>query len=213
MRLRARWLGIGVLCLAFAAIVYAVTVHTRIGQQLDADAMTAILGVCGGAFGRAIAALARPLLIIALGGCLIVLLPLALARLRFAAVAAAVLVPAASIPAAYHLRDVWLTRPDFGVRGYDDNTFPSTHAATAIALLVSTLLLWPRPLDHRDLSRAGFVTSLVLLGNVTSYAHRPADVLGSLLLVCGATLFAVALVGFRSPRPRRRHARQRSAPT
>jgi membrane-associated phospholipid phosphatase len=213
MRLRARWLGLGVLCLASAAIAYAVLVRTVWGQQADAVATSGILDGSGDVVGPAMAALARPLLIVALAGCLVVLLLLALARLRFGAAAASVVVPATTIPAAYHLRDSMLSRPHLGVRGYDYNTFPSTHATTAIALLVAVLLVWPRPLDHRDLSRAGFVVSLVLIGNVTSYAHRPADVVGSLLLVCGSTLIAVALLGFRPPRPRPRRALRRSAPT
>lgn len=213
MRLRARWLGLGVLCLIAAALAYAAMVRTRRGQQADAAVTTAIIEVCGDVLGAATSALARPLLIVALACLLAVLLPLALARLRWSAAAAAVVVPAISIPAAYQLREDTLTRPDLDVRGYELNTFPSTHAAAAIALLVAVLLLWPRPLDHRDLSRAGFVVSLIFVGNVTSHAHRPADVLGSLLLVCGAALVAVAVVGFRPPRPRRRRAQRRCAPT
>lgn len=212
MRLRAGWLGLGMLCLVSAALAYAVLVRTAWGQQADADATSAILDASGDVVGTAMAVLARPLVIIVLAACLVVLLPLALARLRFGAAAAAVVVPATTIPAAYHLRDSVLTRPHLGVRGYEYNTFPSTHATTAIALLVAVLLLWPRPLDHGDLTRAGFVVSLVLIGNVTSYAHRPADVVGSLLLVCGATLVAVAVLGFRPPWPKPRRARRRSAP-
>lgn len=212
MRQRARWLGLGLVSLAASVLAYAVLVRTRPGQELDADLMSAVLGAAPGPVGAALAALARPLLFYVLVPVVGLLALLALARGRWAAALAAAVVAAAPAPASLYLREHELTRPDLGVRGYDYNTFPSTHAAAAFGLLAALLLVWPRAADRGDVSRAAFVAALVLLGNVTSYAHRPADVLGSLLLVCAVTALTVAILGFRPATPRRRRARRRSSP-
>lgn len=213
MRQRARWLGLGLASPALTAITYAVLVRTLPGQAVDADLMTAILNATPGPVGAALAALARPLLFYVLVPLVVLLALLALARGRWAATLAATVVAATPAPLSLHLREFVLTRPDLGVRGYDHNTFPSTHAAAAFGLLVALLLVWPRPVDRQDLSRASFMAAVVLLGNVTSYAHRPADVLGSLLVVAAIAWVAVAVVGFRPVTPRRRRARRRSSPT
>jgi membrane-associated phospholipid phosphatase len=213
MRQRARWLGLGLASLAASVLAYAVLVRTQPGQALDADLMSAVLGAAPGPVGTALAALARPLLFYVLVPLVGLLALLALARGRWAAALAAAVVAAAPAPISLYLREHVLTRPDLGVRGYDYNTFPSTHAAAAFGLLAALLLAWPRPVDRGDVARASFVAGLVLLGNVTSYAHRPADVLGSLLLVCAVAGLTVAVLGFRPARPRRRRARRRSSPT
>lgn len=213
MRQRARWLGLGLASLASSVLSYAVLVRTRPGQALDADLMSAVLGAVPGPVGAALASLARPLLFYVLVPVVAILALLALARGRWTAALAAAVVAGAPGPISLHLREGVLTRPDLGVRGYDYNTFPSTHAAAAFGLLAALLLVWPRPVDSGDVSRASFVAALVLLGNVTSYAHRPADVLGSLLLVSAVAALTVAALGFRPARPRRRRALRRSSPT
>lgn len=212
MRQRARWLGLGLASLAAAVLAYAVLVRTRPGQLLDAELLSAIFDATPTPVAEALAALARPLLFYVLVPLVALLALLALARGRWAAALAAVVVAATPTPIALNLREYVLTRPDLGVRGYDHNTFPSTHAAAAFGLLAALLLVWPRPVERRDAGRAAFVAALVLLGNVTSHAHRPADVLGSLLLVCAVAFLAVAVLGFRRATPRPRRARRRSAP-
>lgn len=209
---RVHWLALGLAALALANLSYALFVQTRPGQAVDANLMTAILSAFPGSLGTALAALARPLLFYALAPLVALLSVLAIVRGRWAAALAAALVSAAPPPLAYQLREHVLARPDLGVRGYDYNTFPSTHAATALGLLVALLLVWPRPLGRADLTRAAFVAAIVLAGNVTSYAHRPADVLGSLFIVAAVAWFVAALVGFRPVTPRRRRARRRSSP-
>ncbi|MDV3296756.1 MAG: phosphatase PAP2 family protein [Brachybacterium paraconglomeratum] len=213
MRQRARWLGLALASLVAAVLAYAVLVHTRPGQLLDAEVWSAILDSTPTPIAEALAALARPLIFYVLVPLVATLVLLALARGRWAAAMAATLVAATPTPAALYLRENVLTRPDLGVRGYDHNTFPSTHAAAAFGLLVALILVWPGPVDRRDAGRVAFVAALVLLGNVTSYAHRPADVLGSLLLVGAVAFLAVAALGFRPATPRRPRVRQRSVPT
>jgi len=212
VRQRVEWVALGLAALALAILSYALFVRTRLGQTVDAELMTAILGASPGPLGAALAALARPLLFYALAPLVALLGLLALARRRWAAALAAAVVSAVPPPLIFHLREHVLTRPDLGVPGYDYNTFPSTHAGTAFGLLVALLLVWPGPLDRADLTRATFVAALVVAGNVTSYAHRPADVLGSLLIVAAIAWIAVALLGFKPVMPRPRRARRRSSP-
>lgn len=66
--------------------------------------------------------------------------------------------------------------------GYVVNTFPSTHASATLALIVAAWWLVPR---RPAWLAAGFilVAGTVAIGNVVGHAHRPSDVLGSILLV------------------------------
>lgn len=104
-----------------------------------------------------------------------------LARGRWAVVAAALLVPLISIPLARWLR-VTLPRPDHGY-SYVDNTLPSTHAAVVVAAAVAIAMMFP---SERPASLGwclGGVAAVACLGNVVGHAHRPSDVLASVLLV------------------------------
>lgn len=66
--------------------------------------------------------------------------------------------------------------------GYLTNTFPSTHASATLALLVAVWWLSPRrPVCLTRLLCAA--AGVAALGNVVGHAHRPSDVLGSVLLV------------------------------
>lgn len=89
-----------------------------------------------------------------------------------------------------------LPRPDHGY-SYVHNTLPSTHVALVTALVVAIAVL----LEHRpvwlDRVLVGFV-ALACAGNVVGYAHRPSDVVASVLLV-GAVSGVVAAVTMRPP--------------
>jgi membrane-associated phospholipid phosphatase len=90
------------------------------------------------------------------------------------------------------LRDEVIERPDLGTAGYAHNTFPSTHACAGFALIGLGLLLWPKVPGLVTLAVAALLAGLVALGNIAGYAHRPVDVLGSLLLAVTAILLAYA---------------------
>lgn len=212
MRQRVRWLGLGLASLAAACLWYAASVHTWLGQWVDAELTGSILTAFPGALGDALGALARPLLLFVLALVVAGLAVLALSRRRWAAVLAAAVT--AGLPAALspYLRQDVLTRPDLGVSGYAYNTFPSTHASAAFGLLAALLLVWPRDPDRPDVSRAAFLAALVMVGNVSSHAHRAADVVGALLLTCAIAWLAAATFGFKPARPRRQHVRPRSSP-
>lgn len=118
-------------------------------------------------------------------------------------VAAAALVLLGSTLLSWLLKAL-LMRPEYGVAGYPDNSFPSTHASATMALIAAVLLLAPQhpPWVDRGLAAAGVV---VVIGNVVGHAHRPSDVIGSLLLV-GLVTGAVRATGARFEGGRRRRA-------
>ena len=100
---------------------------------------------------------------------------------RWAVVAGALLVPLVSIPLARWLR-VSLPRPDHGY-SYVDNTMPSTHATVVVAAVVAVAMMWPSQRPAWLGWCLGGVVAVACLGNVVGHAHRPSDVLASVLLV------------------------------
>lgn len=116
----------------------------------------------------------------------------ALRRRPFDVVGAAVLV-GTSTAASLGLKSV-LVRPEYSVAGYPENTFPSTHVSATAALLVAVWLLAPR--RPVWLTRTlGAAIALVAIGNVVGHAHRPSDVVGSVLLVTAVTAAVRAIGG------------------
>lgn len=97
------------------------------------------------------------------------------------------------------LRDFVIVRPYLGEYGYLDNTFPSGHAAVAVAALSTIPVLVPRvpTVVVAILAAVGGATGLA---QVVSYAHRASDVFAGALLAA----LVVALVA--DPTARRRGA-------
>ncbi|UUZ44048.2 phosphatase PAP2 family protein [Janibacter limosus] len=93
----------------------------------------------------------------------------------------ALLVPLVSIPLARWLR-VSLPRPDHGY-SYVDNTMPSTHATVVVAAVVAVAMMWPSQRPAWLGWCLGGVVAMACPGNVVGHAHRPSDVLASVLLV------------------------------
>lgn len=178
-----------------AAILFVlddlVLCHTRIGQRVDNALFSFVLTEIPPGVRRVLDDLARPYLVLGLGVTVLVLaIRSALREPKRVAVAAVALL---SVPLAHAVRMTW-TRPDLGVPGYLNNTFPSTHAAAGTALLLGCLALWPRRLGRAEGWSAAVVLLVILVGNVAWYAHRPADVVGSALLAVAVTAFAAALL-------------------
>jgi len=103
---------------------------------------------------------------------------------------AAVLVSVGTVAVALGLREV-LVRPDLGSYGYPYQTFPSGHVAVVGGLCVAIWILWPWPASRAAAGVTGLVvTGVSALASVVTFAHRPSDVVGSLLV---ATAAAVAV--------------------
>ncbi|WP_277209488.1 phosphatase PAP2 family protein [Isoptericola croceus] len=149
---------------------------------------------------NAAAGILRSGLLLALGAVALVLGVMALRRSQIWAAVALATMCAVSGALSVLLRDTLLVRPTYDhAAAYLVNTFPSTHATLTCSFAVTILVLWPyRSLQERVVVRSGVVLTVILacLANVVSYSHRPADVLGSVLLVG----FVASLAGTVAPR-------------
>lgn len=165
--------------------VYLAAVVTVVGQRVDDVAFAGLASAAAPA--RTLSELVRVGIVVVLGAVAVVLGVVSALRRRpwpAVALAGATLVCAA---ASVLLRDVVLQRPLHDeTLGYLHNTFPSTHVTMAAALGVAVVGLWPYRSGHeRVVVRETVLASVVLacVVNVASFAHRPSDVLGSVLLV------------------------------
>lgn len=185
---------LGLACLAGFGLVLLVAIRTGVGQRIDARLFSLVLDTIPGDLRRALDGFARRLLILVLSPVTALLVLVAIVRGRRRAAFFAVMLPVLLVPVSLWLRDAAVHRPDLGVPGYTYNTFPSVHATAVFALLAGVVAVWPAVLrpSHGALIVATAVVAGV--GNVAWYAHRPADVLGSLLLVAGPTLCAWAVL-------------------
>ncbi|MFV2144746.1 phosphatase PAP2 family protein [Isoptericola sp. G70] len=185
----------GAACAVGCALVYLVSVHTAPGR--GADEWLRLRVVVGLDWFEPVGELLRRVFPLLLAAVVVMLGVLALVRRRWAAVTTALLVVAVSTVAAYGLRQV-LDRPGAGTGlsgGPDVNTFPSTHVAATTALVLAVVLLWPREPTPAVLTGAAFLVVAAALGSVVNHAHRPGDVVGSVLLVAAVTATALGVLG------------------
>ncbi|MEL7976752.1 phosphatase PAP2 family protein [Isoptericola sp. F-RaC21] len=197
------------LALGFVAL-YLLAVRTEVGQQLDDDALaaTATLWDATVPLTRLVRA-ALPLLLAA-----VVLVPLARAvgARAWRRLAAAALVVGVSVLGSQLLKHVLLDRPDLGHQSIPENSYPSGHMAAVTALCVAVVLLWPGGASRAVVAGWSLVALVAVAVNVVSFAHRPSDVLGSLLLVgavTAATWWGLRL-GEAAPVPARGRGRARA---
>ncbi|MGH1561892.1 phosphatase PAP2 family protein [Mumia sp. DW29H23] len=180
------------------AALYGGAVLTGEGQVVDASAFTGVarfdtVGVDPAGALREVA----PLLALVV---VVVMAVAALRRGRSRDVAAAVVIVGASFVAARALKAV-LDRPYLGDNGYLDNTFPSGHAAGLTALLVAAVVLAPPSARTARLSVVlATVAAVGGYASVVSYAHRPSDVVGAVLVVAVVATVTVAVFGVDGPR-------------
>ncbi|QJW35991.1 phosphatase PAP2 family protein [Cellulosimicrobium protaetiae] len=176
------------LVLAFVAL-WAASHLTAAGQQADAGVFRTVAPLHDVGLGTA-GALRRGLPVVC-AGVVAVLGVVAIVRRAWRDLVAALLVVLGTVGIALGLRAV-LVRPDLGGFGYAHQTFPSGHVAVVGGLCVAIWLLWPWPASR---SLAGWVglgaTAVAAFASVVTYAHRPSDVVGS-LLVAAAVAIAVA---------------------
>lgn len=165
---------------AFVLLV-AAAVGTGAGQQLDADVFSDLVRL--GAAAHRMASVLRPGAPLALAGVALVLGGAACAQGRWLAAVGSALFVAACTAVSPVLRDDVIARPHHGVGGYVVNTLPSTHATVTCALGVAVLALWPWRRGPAVAIGTGVVVAAGMLASVVSWAHRPADVVASALLV------------------------------
>lgn len=181
------------------ALTYLIAVGTWEGQVVDSAAFRALASVhdataAGAAWFRAVMPVAMALVAMAMAAA-------ALFSRRWLDVVRAAVMVAGSVVACEALKAL-LPRPDLGPHGYHDNTFPSGHLAFALSAALATGVV----AVHRWWAQVIFAVSLACaLGlawaSITTYAHRPSDVVGAALLV--GAVASLALWG-RAPVARRR---------
>lgn len=183
-----------VLVLLVAAFValWAASHLTVAGQRADAGAFRTLAPLHDA--GRDLAGALRRGLPVACAAVVAVLGVVALVRRAWRDLLAAVVVVLGTVGIALGLREV-LVRPDLGGYGYAYQTFPSGHVAVVGGLCIAIWLLWPWPTSRAVAGWAGLgVTAVAALASVVTYAHRPSDVVGSLLVAAGVTVAVVWLL-------------------
>jgi membrane-associated phospholipid phosphatase len=187
-RARAAWLLCGIGAALGFVLAALLVLRTSPGDAVDRWASRMVLDGLPAFLRRGLDAAARPWLLVALAPVDVALLLLAVVRRGWRRVGVAVLVVVVSALVTAGVDAPALLRlPDGG--------YPSDHATVGFALLVALGVLWPRPLGRVGLGVGVSLAVVVGVGNVSWYAHRPVDVLGSALLVGAATCWSVALLG------------------
>jgi membrane-associated phospholipid phosphatase len=178
------------------AVLYVFFVRTHEGQLIDQ------LSYDGADYSwRTVTPYTRRLLdaLPAISGVTGLILTVVIALIRRSPVTVIIALGAAAAAAATTqvLKYGILSRPDLGVEGYADNSFPSGHTTVAAASALAVFLVSPpraRP------AVAAWGTAFTVLAGVSTLAnqwHRPSDVIAALLVVAfwgciaGAVLAAV----------------------
>lgn len=185
---------------ALLVLLYVEFVQRPEGQQLDSGSF-ALFGPLNASFGL-VSNVARNAVPFALGVIGAGLGVWSLTRRRYADALRAAAIVAGSVILAEGLKIV-LPRPDYGIGGYADNTFPSGHTAVSIALVVAVAVLLP---SRRARWGRVLVGSLLAVGvawvSVVSFAHRPADTIAAasvVAIVATTVLWTGRLVADTAP--------------
>lgn len=201
-----RYLAAAVAAAVVLVLLYIFFVRTQIGQTVDQ------LAYDGADFGwRSVTPFTRrlldalPLISGVLGGLLTVVI--AVFRRNWLTLAVALCAAVAAAATTQILKYVVFDRPDLGVEGFADNSFPSGHTTVAAASALAVFLVSsPRARP----AVAGWGAAFTVLAGVSTLAnqwHRPSDVIAALLVVAvwgcvvGAVLAVVrpaALTGQRT---------------
>lgn len=186
---RAQWLAVGLmafLTLVFFSILWR---HMSLGARWDPLLASPLIQDLPWTLRRLLSSLGRTWLPLLLAVLVAVLWISAVAQRHLGAALTALLVPSASLLMLVQIRDGWL--------GLGVEDFPSGHTTAACSLLVSVVVLWPRPASWATLLWT-LALIVVAVGNVTLHAHLPGEVIAAVLLVSSVTGL---LLGILAPRP------------
>ncbi|MCK9794842.1 hypothetical protein M1843_13910 [Isoptericola sp. 4D.3] len=170
--------------LGFAAL-YLLAVRTEVGQRLDDEALGATASLWDATV--PLTRLVRAALPLVLAAVVLVPLARAVGARAWRRLAAGALVVGISVLGSQLLKHVLLDRPDLGHQSIPENSYPSGHVAAVTALCVAIVLLWPGGASRAVVAGWSLVALVAVAVNVVSFAHRPSDVLGALLLVGAVT--------------------------
>ena len=195
-------LALGVTCGFGFFALYLIADRTLVGQRADDLTFRVVFGLVPGGWPvGALSWFARTFVVEGLAAVVLAVSVTAVVRRAWRGLLSATVVVAASVGLTLYLRDHVLIREPLRPEAFPLNSMPSTHASAAAALVAAAVILWPgaRP---RWLGQVGGVVVLfVTLGNVVSQAHRPSDVVASLILVAGVVLLVTAVAPDRPAAP------------
>lgn len=179
-------------CVILLGATYVFFVLSRSGQEIDAAALGTNVLNLPLAVQLAVFGPLRSGLIPLLALAAVVLGCLALWRARRRLVLITLGCTVLTVVATETLKRL-LGRPDLDVASYDHSTWPSGHTAAAAALALACQRLYPAekpPCVPRWVTwLLVVVVTLAQFASVASYAHRPSDTVGAVLLA-GAVFFA-----------------------
>lgn len=172
--------------------LYLVAVRTAEGQFVDVRLFG--LAQTGEGTLETVAGGLRRGLPVALAVCCAALAIPAVRHRRWWDVVAAAVVVGVSYPLSDLLQGLVLDRPYLGDHGYTQNTLPSGHVTVVASLGVAAVLLAPRRHRVPWALLVGLVAAVACAASVLGHAHRPSDVLASLLLVATVTYATTGLL-------------------
>jgi membrane-associated phospholipid phosphatase len=196
-----RYLLAGVCIVAAFIVLYVYFVRTESGQQIDQ------LAYNGADFGwRSVTPVTRRLLdaLPGISGVIgfVLTVVIVLVRRNWTTFVVALAAAAAAAASTQILKYAILTRPDLGVEGFADNSFPSGHTTVAAASALAVFLVSSartRPIV------AGLGSAYTVIAGASTLAnqwHRPSDVIAALLVVafwgCAAGFLLAVLVPGRA---------------
>lgn len=173
-----------------AALVasYLAFVTTEVGQWMDAGSFAA-LALVNEPWGEAAGVLRVAGPVVLAVACLVAGIVAAVHR-RWVAGIASVLIVVLALALGEGMKEL-LPRPDLGGYGYPDNTFPSGHMTLAVSFAAALSVVLPPGRRGTVLAGTGIVLAALVGGaSIVSYAHRPSDVVGA-VLVTGLVLSCV----------------------
>jgi len=182
-------IGCGVLFVG----VYVVAVRSAAGQKLDELTFELLYSLAPPGTVALMTWFARGVVIVVLATLVAVLTVAAVRRGAWRSVGAAILIVGVTAVATTFLRDDVLMRPRLKDEAFPENSLPSTHVSVACALVVASVILWPRR-PWWLVNTACVVVLLAALGNVLGQAHRVSDVVASVLLVGAVSSLSLALL-------------------
>lgn len=184
-------------------VLYVVADRTLVGQQADDVVFRVMFGLVPGGWPvDTVSWFARDFVVEGLTVLVLVMGVSAIRRRAWNALFRALVLVVGSVVLTLYLRDDVLIRERLQPETFPVNSMPSTHASAATALVAATLILWSPTRPWWLPNSAVVVVLLVVVGNVVSQAHRPSDVVGSLLLVVGSGLLVTAVSATTSLAPR-----------
>lgn len=194
----AAWLvGLAVVCGSLLLATYAIAVHTRRGRLLDGASLRGAVGTRS-SVSDVVEGLLDAVSIASLLGAAVLLVLIALARLRRELALAAVVVVVGSNVSTQVLKRYVFDRPDLGLDETTPatlNSLPSGHSTVAFSVAVALVLVLPVRLRAPAAAVGVGYATLTALATLSAGWHRPSDSVAAFLVVaCWGALVGLVLV-------------------